>query len=139
MLRFDKFLTSYQMLQDQLKMQLLVMFCHRNRYYPNFPYSFNFAICMLVYSAFSSLKGEFHTYLSYMKSIQTKEEETNIDNPKIINIFCEFLSKSKTQESYNLLEKMINLNLVDSNITKGISTVYFEHYKTKEESKSYIL
>ena len=35
----------------------------------NFPYSFNLAVCMLVYSAFSSLREEFATYLSYMKSI----------------------------------------------------------------------
>ena len=70
--------------------------------------------------------------------MQTREEETNIDNPKIIDIFCRFLSKNKTQESHYLLEKMINLNLIDSSITKGISTKYFAHYKTKEESRFHI-
>ena len=42
------------------------------------------------------------------------------------------------QESSNLLEKMINLNLIDSNFTKRISTKYFEHYQTKVETKSKI-
>ena len=102
----------------------------------NFPNSFNFVICKLVQAAFSSQRGEFDKYLIYLKSIQTKEEETNI-NPKIIDIFCRLLSESKTQESYYLLEKMINLNFVDSSITKGISTVYFAHYKTIEEIGTY--
>ena len=30
---------------------------------------------------------------------------------------------------------MINLKLIDTSITKGISTKYFAQYKTKEESK----
>ena len=76
----------------------------------NFPYSFNFVICMLVLSAFSSQRGEFDTYLSYLKSIQTKEEEANTNFPKIIDIFCLFLSVNETQESRYLLENLINLN-----------------------------
>ena len=103
----------------------------------NFPYSFNYAICMLVHTAFSSLRGDSDTYLSYLKSIQTKEKEANIGNTKIIEIFCQFLSESKTQESRYLLEMMIEQNLIDFNITKGISTKYFAHYKTKEENEFY--
>ena len=82
----------------------------------NFPYSFNFAICMLIYSPFSSQRGEFDTYLSYLKSLQTKEEDIRTDNPKIINIFGRFLTESKTQESRYLLEKMIEQNLINSSI-----------------------
>ena len=74
----------------------------------NFPYSFNLAICMLVHAAFSSKMGRFGTYLSYLKSIQAKEEEINIDNPKIIDIFGQFLTAFRTKESHYLLEKMIN-------------------------------
>ena len=43
----------------------------------NFPSSFNFTLCMNVFTAFSSLRGEFDTYLTYLKLIQAKEEETN--------------------------------------------------------------
>ena len=103
----------------------------------NFPYSFNLIICMLVHTAFSSQRGESGTYLSYLKSIQTKEEEINNDNPKIIDFFGHFLSESKTQESLYLLEKMINLNLINSSVTKEKETKYFAHYKTIEESKYY--
>ena len=108
-----------------------------NLFNAKFPYSFNFVICMLVHTAFSSQRGEFGTYLNYIRSIQTKEEETNTNIPKIIDIFCKYLSENKTQESHYLLEKMINLNLIDSNITKRVSSVYFAHYKTIEEIKSY--
>ena len=67
-----------------------------------------------------------------MKSIQAKEEKAKIRNPKIIDIFCRFLSKSENQESHYLLEKMINLNLINSSVTKGIQiSKYFV-----EESKS---
>ena len=54
----------------------------------NFPYSFNLAICMLVHLEFSS---QMDTYLIDLKSIQTKEIETSIDNPKIIDIFSQIL------------------------------------------------
>ena len=47
-------------------------------------------------------------------------------------------SVSKTHESHYLLEKMIYFNLINFNITKGILTKYFAHYKTKEESESII-
>ena len=80
-----------------------------NLFDANFSYSFNFAICMLVYSAFSSQREEFGTYLSYMKSIQTKEEEININNTKIIEIFCIFLSECETQESRYFLEKIFSI------------------------------
>ena len=76
-----------------------------NFFNASFPYSFNLAICMFVHTAFSSLRREFDTYLNYMKSIQTKEEEANTDCPRIIDIFGRFLSKSETQESHYLLEK----------------------------------
>ena len=58
----------------------------------NFPYSFNLAICTLVHAAFASQRAGFDSYLSFLKSIQAKEEEANTDNPKILHIFCEFLS-----------------------------------------------
>ena len=67
-----------------------------NLFDANFSYSFNLAICMLVHAAFSSLRGEFDTYLGYLKLIQTKEEEANIYNPKIIDVFCKFLSERET-------------------------------------------
>ena len=73
-----------------------------------------------------------------MKSIQTKEEEKNIDNPKNINIFDQLPSKSETQQSYFLLENMININLIYSSITKEFSTIYFVHFETIEENKSYL-
>ena len=57
-----------------------------NLFYANFPCSFNLVICMLFHAAFASQRGGFDIYLSYLKSIQTKEEELNIDNPKIIDI-----------------------------------------------------
>ena len=104
----------------------------------NLPYTSNFVICMLIHSAFSSLKGEANTYLIYLKSLQTKEEESNIDGIKIIDIFVHYLSKTPTQESYYLLENMISRSLIDPSITKNIKTKYFSHYKTKEECKKYI-
>ena len=58
-----------------------------NLFDANFPYSFILAICMLVLAAFASQRGEFETYLNYLKLIQTKEEETNISHHKIIDIF----------------------------------------------------
>ena len=42
------------------------------------------------------------------------------------------------QESLYLLNNVIEQNLIDFSITKGISSVYFAHYKTKEECKYYI-
>ena len=99
----------------------------------NFPFSFNFVICMLVHAAFSSRSGEANMYFTYLKLLQNKEEEANINNSKIIEIFCQYLSKNKTQESYYLLEKMIEQNLIYSSITKSLETEYFAQYKTVEE------
>ena len=110
-----------------------------NLFDANFPYSFNLAICMLIHAAFASQRVGFDTYLSYLKSIQTKEEETNIDNSKITDILCRFLTRSKPQESRYLLERIINLNLIESSITRRILTKNFAHYKTNEECESYIL
>ena len=59
-----------------------------NLFDANFPYSFNLAICNAYSAAFSSLRGELISYLRYLKTIQTKKEEINIDNTKIIDIFC---------------------------------------------------
>ena len=59
-----------------------------NLFISNFPYSFNVAICMLMHAAFSSRSGETNMYLIYLKPLQKKEEEANIDNPKIIEIFA---------------------------------------------------
>ena len=57
---------------------------------------------MHVFDVFAPQRGELNSYLSYLKSIQTKEE-ANIDNPKIIDIFGRFLTESKTQESLYLI------------------------------------
>ena len=58
-----------------------------NLFDANFPYSFNVVICRLIHFAFASQKGETNIYLGYLKSLQCKEEEANISNPKIIDIF----------------------------------------------------
>ena len=104
----------------------------------NFPYSFNVAICMLVYTAFASQREDANKYLFYLKSLQSKEEKANVDNTKIVEIFAQYLSRNETQESYFLLEKMIEQNLIESSITKNIRTKYFAHYKTIEEGKKWI-
>ena len=100
-------LTALEKIVFNLNDGNLVFSVHQtmNLFDANFPYSFNLAICMLVHSTFSSQRSEFDTYLSYLKLIQTKEEEINIDNPKILDFFCRLLSKHKTQESHYLLEK----------------------------------
>ena len=64
-----------------------------------------------------SRRGEANVYLSYLKSLQNKEEEANIANPKINDLFDQYLFRNKTQESYYLLEKMkIGQNLIYNNI-----------------------
>ena len=63
-------------------------------------------------------------------------EKDGINNPKINDIFGVFLPEIKMQESYYLLEKMFEQNLIDSSIAKEISTLYFVHYKTMEEIES---
>ena len=55
--------------------------------FANFPYSFNYTIYMLACSAFSSLRGGFNTYLSYMKSIQTRKKKQMLIIPKLSMFF----------------------------------------------------
>ena len=104
----------------------------------NFPYSFNLIISMLLYATFSCRRVDANTYMTYLKLFQNKKEEGNIDI-KIIEIFVQYLSRIRTQESYYLLENMIEQNLIDSNIIKNIHTKYFAHHKTIEEGKKIFL
>ena len=109
-----------------------------NLFDTNQPYSFNVVICRLITVAFASQRKNANIYLDYLKSVQSKEEEANINTPKIIEIFVQYLLRNETQESYYLLEKMIEQNLIDSSITKNIlRTNYFAHYKTIKEVKDY--
>ena len=62
----------------------------------NFSFTSNVIIYNLVYNTFASRMGEANIYLAYLKSLQNKEEESNINNPKIIDIFGQYLSKNET-------------------------------------------
>ena len=84
-----------------------------NLFDANFPYLSNFACLLSIFIT----KGRIWHIFQLLK-INSNKGRKNIDNPKIIDIFCRFLSESETQESYYLLEKIINLNLVDFSITK---------------------
>ena len=106
-----------------------------NLFDANFPYSFNIVICMLVHTAFSSRSGEGNMYITYLRTLQNKEEEANINNPKIIDIFGQYLLRNQTQESYYLLEKMVQQNLFNSNITKNIQRNILHTTKQLKKAK----
>ena len=74
----------------------------------NFPYSFNIVVCVLVHTAFSSRCGEGNIYFNYLRTLQNKVEEANINYPKIIDIFGKYLLRNETQESYYLLGNMVS-------------------------------
>ena len=78
----------------------------------NFPYSFNYVLCRLLYSVFISKGKDANLYLNFLQQIENKEKEIK-QNKTIIEIFKHFLFLLLTQESNYLLEKMIELKLTD--------------------------
>ena len=77
----------------------------------------NINICIPIHNTFSYMLSGANAYSTYLESLQNKEE-TKIDNPKIIDIFAQYIMINETNESYCLLEKMIEQNMFDSKITK---------------------
>ena len=100
-------------------------------------FSYNLIICRLVFSAFISQRKEATLYFEFLKAIQMNEEiSKTICNDSIIEIFSQFLLKLNRQESYYLLEKMIEQELIDPSSIQKQQSLYFSHYKTKEEIAS---
>ena len=84
----------------------------------NFPYSFNHIICQLIYSTIIATKKEFDIYFHFLKALEIIEEAKTGQN--IICAFAHYIQSSNSQESKFLLEKMIEQNLIDTNIIKNI-------------------
>ena len=98
-----------------------------------FPYSFNLVVCRLVYSYFTSHYQNANICFSYLKMLEEKEEE-KINHPdfsNIIEIFAHFLISLETQESYYLLEKLIEQKFIEAKIVKNKPTLYFAHHQKK--------
>ena len=100
-----------------------------------FPYTFNLLVSKFIYSAFASQTKNEDLVLKYLLALNTKEEETTKTATNLIQIFCRYLLGIETQESYFLLQQLIEQGLLEPNLVKNLNTLYFSQFKTKEEIK----
>ena len=104
----------------------------------HFPDTFNLLVSQFLYSTFISHMNDENLCIRCLTNLDAKEKENFKITNKLINIFSQCLLRIKSQESFFMIENLIEKGFFKPSFVKNLSTLYFSHYKTIEKVKNMI-
>ena len=86
-------------------------------------YSFNITVSRLAYTSFVTQNKELDVIFKFLNSVEAKEKELN-QHFEVFDVLSQFLLDMNSQESNYLLEKLVEQNLIQSEVVKNKRSIF---------------